>query len=403
MSASKPTQESTQRAQPILILERDHDSTGSVIPVKDDLSNVRVVLFDFVHSRNWVGSLKQCASELALTPTDKHALFTLRNVVNALTELIKNKSFKISREPDSVDTPITVTFTLTMLGDVLGEIHDKLMITLNPVTPPHSTVAISDDKCAALSKRVEEQNAEIARLSRLISESHVFARDFEINRRISHIAAIYGFPNERLYITAQHVIAAEVDGKPIIFRKLGYRDPVWIQSVIRYVNVCDPLSYIIARKIYMGRQSDRSTNFDKLIHLILRHSKCKLLVIMPHSTCEHNHHSSIPDNRSKFWRYPATPIIIFGHTLDTKGQTRYESEVNWRLRNVSFHPGNAVDVRIAKLSDEHKEETRCISKYNSDIERAYAEAIPALYTGQTYYGFNGPDSIMSMSANFVGL
>jgi len=155
----------------------DDQAADSTDHANEDLRKFELVVSTTSHEWRWLKSLDLCASELELNPTSKHAIFTRRNVVTAITSLIENKKVEFLRHPTDQNAPIAVTFTLTMHGDVLPEIRDELTLSLDLLArPPNTTDTVARVPIAELTKRVEEQDKEIKRLTSLISDIHTLAQ-----------------------------------------------------------------------------------------------------------------------------------------------------------------------------------------------------------------------------------
>jgi hypothetical protein len=191
--------------------------------------------------QEWRAPIEACYVELGTKDNCdgtnmKHRLFTCTNVVDAIKSLIAHD--KVSVLPCTCDgeSRLMIAFTISARSDFLPEIVDELIIPLSEVARASSELVI-----ARLTKRVEEQSHEIARLAHILSTYDDLARSVRINTLIANACSLFGskdiIKNMGL---ALRIFAAEADGNPIVFRALYDNHPIWLRSIIRYVNIFDP-------------------------------------------------------------------------------------------------------------------------------------------------------------------
>lgn len=215
--------------------------TSSIAADDNALDNMSLRVVEHATLCEWSTQLKTCWRELGDTPDRKHSLFTRKNVLSTIRQLVSRKQVKITRieqqqSPDGVSRDVlNLVFSLSARSEFLPEIIDDLAFTLEMVPQSDSELALK-----RLMKHVDTQEAEIARLARIIANQTDFSRAMRINEMIVRTVALYGPLSARMFAVAQRVFAAEVDGAPIVFRVLGCDAPIWLRSVIRYANARDP-------------------------------------------------------------------------------------------------------------------------------------------------------------------
>jgi hypothetical protein len=362
----------------------------------------------------WHASLY--AIEIDLMSKSKHAIFSHENVIASITTLIENKSVKITRNPAYTDETITVTFTLTMHGDILPEIHDDLTIPLYLCERSQTTnddSSLLKNPIEELVKLAKEQDKEIKRLAGIVANYGTFAREVAINARITRIIGLYGPLSRRSYTLAQRVFAAEVDGAPIVFRVLGCDAPIWLQSVIRFVNASEPSKDcpILNKRrdqildnvdeINGGLGNAMSSRTMTLYEWIKARSiacKCNILVILPVHDSEGKQDCFISEDHGVFHNpiihqhcHPfsskitcVNKTVIFGNPFVSKERSK-ECAVQLDALRTSIAPWltSCTNVHIADIKFE--EPPTCststwsypgdfIYQYSEEVYRAYEAA-----------------------------
>jgi hypothetical protein len=386
----------------------------NVPPTIETLRAVTVRATERATLREWSASLEQLARELADAPTDKHSLFTRKNVIRAIKQLIaRDQGIKVMYQP-SASSLVTIVFVLSAQSDILPDtITDELALTLEPIAQTGDDLRIKQ-----LVKRAEEQDAEIARLASIIAGHGAFARDVAINARVTQIIGLYGPLSRRSYALAQRVMAAEVDGKPIIFRALGCDAPIWLRSVIRFVNASEPSKIC---PVWTNRRdeildetgnvcigsgnatSSRSLKLHEWIVLRSHECMCNVLVILPvhdnygeqkcfmiancgtfHGLIIDGHHSPFSSQKTC-----ANEIVIFGNPFIPADRSK---ECLTQLDNLrtNLKPWlkyctnvHVADLRFAdaQTADACVSTSACASypgdflyQYSEEVARAYETA-----------------------------
>jgi hypothetical protein len=195
-------------------------------------------------SCEWRAPINQIASELSDAPNAAHYLFTRANVLAALTSMIALQQYQV-QEPHE-RAPLTVSFVISAQAYPLPNITDHLVFVLEPV---------DKQDVKTLLAQIREQNACIIQLTeqlaqyktdahksetdcaRLLATCSDLARSVCINDLMTRIIARHGPLGSVNYDFARATFAAEVDGDPIVFKWLGCDHPIWLRSVIRFINV----------------------------------------------------------------------------------------------------------------------------------------------------------------------
>jgi len=379
----------------------------NVPPTIETLRAVTVRATERATLREWSASLEQLARELADAPTDKHSLFTRKNVIRAIKQLIaRDQGIKVMYQP-SASSLVTIVFVLSAQSDILPDtITDELALTLEPIAQTGDDLRIKQ-----LVKRAEEQDAEIARLASIIAGHGAFARDVAINARVTQIIGLYGPLSRRSYALAQRVMAAEVDGKPIIFRALGCDAPIWLHSVIRFANTSSVRVHSRENKIQYNRHdsfielgyhygpeyggnemSTKPMEFENWLHICSQYCVCNILVILP--ICGYDPSPSTFGAQERygpirFLNEISTSIkcpcktVIFGNPFNTVEETskKCSDDIDKVRSTLTQWLKPCLNIHIAKLTfavSQMVSMGACAS-YPGDFLHQYSEEVARAY------------------------
>jgi CRP-like cAMP-binding protein len=391
----------------------------------ETFSAITIRALDRATLREWSATLDQVARELDDVPTSKHSLFTRANTIRVIKQLIaRNQGIKIMLAPQSDQSKksraLTITFFLAVQCDLLPTIHDELTITLESVAQTDTEMAFK-----RLVKRVEEQDAEIARLAGIISTYGDFTRAHEISSIVMHIGARYGPLSERMFNLAKRTSAAEVDGKPIIFRVLGCDAPIWLRSVIRFANVCLPIqtefrtyegshSFTIPQEKTGGNEMSSSPiSLNEWIAIRAHECTCRILIIMP-VCCAYTKLASRANifalssvNTTSTTKPCPTPTVIFGNPfIEASDRAAYDQEITQHRAKFAPWLKQCAHVHVAQLGTSESQVASAgpvvgpIYQYNEEIAREYKSAIDTKgELDPTTNGWTYPTHIVSISGN----
>jgi hypothetical protein len=227
-------------------------------PTSDaDQSVATLRVLDRATLREWSAPFDSCMRELGDAVNSKHALFTRANALAVIKSLIARHQVKITRNAGTcgANDTLDVVFALSVKSELLPEIIDELAFTLTRVAQTDGEIVVK-----RLVRRAEDQDREIARLAHIVANFDALSRTVRINELIADTAAKYRSKQMGKYFAlARRVFAAEVDGSPIVFKALGCGHPIWLRSVIRYVNACDPYDEVYKRVSTSGETSSYHT------------------------------------------------------------------------------------------------------------------------------------------------
>lgn len=391
----------------------------------ETFSAITIRALDRTTLREWSATLDQVARELDDVPTSKHSLFTRANTIRVIKQLIaRNQGIKITLAPQSDQSKksraLTITFFLAVQCDLLPTIHDELTITLESVAQTDTEMAFK-----RLVKRVEEQDAEIARLASIISTYGDFTRAHEISSIVMRIGARYGPLSERMFNLAKRTSAAEVDGAPIIFRVLGCDAPIWLRSVIRFANVCLPTqpdfhtsagqSFTLPHEKTGGNEMSSSPiSLNEWIAIRAHECTCRILIIMPvlcayTKLVSHNNIFVLSSVNITSTTKPCTiPTVIFGNPffIDAGDRAAYDKEITQYRAKFTSWLKQCMYVHVAQLGISESQVASAgpvvgpIYQYNEEIAREYKSAIDAKdELDPTTNEWTYPTHIVSISGN----
>lgn len=401
--------------------------TSSIAADDNALDNMSLRVVEHASLCEWSTQLKTCWRELGDTPDRKHSLFTRKNVLSTIRQLVSRKQVKITRieQPPSSDgvsrDVLNLVFTLSARSEFLPEIVDELAFTLEMVPQSDSELALK-----RLMKSVETQEVEIARLARIITDQTSFARSARINEMVMRTVALYGPLSARMYNLAQRVFAAEIDGTPMIFRMLGCDAPVWLRSVIRFVNARNPtpiqitipgnITFAMPHEATGGNEmSSAPMSLEQWIHQRSNACFADVFVISPIFA------SPQPSARCKFEVTETFPsvqcnarIVIFGNTYSEQAPyAECDASIDRCISTLSGWTKKCESVRVAQLGASQTAPTPLptsvpartsiyaghISKMDSQLERAYESAIAIDERDQSTNTWVYPMHVYALSAN----
>jgi hypothetical protein len=270
---------------------------------------------------------------------------------------------------------------LTITGDCAFRDIETDPITLS--SPAPALTAALELVNVQLTRKVETQEQSLARLAHIIAAQIDLARTVCINELIMRATARCGPIGVDNYELARRVFAAEVDGDPIVFQTLGCDQPIWLRSVIRFVNTHDISLDGTDRG---NRMTSRTTTFREWCEHESADCCADVLIIMP--LCENSHGYERTSGQLMSGRMPLmsgkckSETIIFGNAYQNSA---FRDTVDEHLEGVRGHLApwfGLCRVMFAHLAGEGVgsvplSQQTPIHELNADISRAYVKAVPA--------------------------
>jgi hypothetical protein len=331
---------------------------------------------------------EQCLHELGDTVDHKHALFTRANALTIVKSLITRGQFEATRNGirDSDSCSLNVTFSISAKSDILPEINDQLVFILDCVMQIDF-----DTEDMRLAKKVKKQEQEIARMAHIIATYGDLARTSRINELIMRATSRHGPIGAGYYELALRVFAAEVDGSPIVFRTLGCDHPIWLRSVIRFVNAHNlSLPHGECRGNHMTKHE---TNLIEWCEREGMDCRADMLIVMPLRDGGYNDERTCGCVNGRMQSVSGkckSETIIFGNAFYDPAVGEYVDE---QLEDVSKHLGSWFGLcrkMFARLGWQSAQATSVypgmvpIHELNADIAREYNKALPATSIAEVY-------------------
>ncbi|MFA5766975.1 MAG: hypothetical protein WC919_03565 [Candidatus Paceibacterota bacterium] len=317
-----------------------------IVTLEIESSRASLRAIDHASHREWFAPIDGRIMHIG-----EHPLFARANLHDVLGILIARKMYHIHEHREHLIVSFTVSMQ-TSLGQTITDTIDWILDARTfdaPIDPVASIVPIVP-------------NDDLTRANELMAQ--IVARYGPISAHNTHIARAH--------------CAAEVSGKPIVFKWLGCDHPGWLRSVIRYVNLYDTSDYTVAPFRGGNHMRDPPINFAQWLTELSGECRARVLVLMPIDasydyTCPTRFNVSdvsLPlDSSAKC----QSPIIVFGNPFASLApMDKCITRLIEKLRPWFAPSTQIVSARVG--SGESVADSVPICEIDDEVAREYASA-----------------------------